>query len=106
MQFNHHYPDTVKNNKGARRRRYFEQLCIHSTRRRFVSTPWIICKKGGVPINFDSGCTHAVIPFATGFIGRITPVDKCMNGLGTTKNIVGEVTIIRSLRDNFGVIKR
>lgn len=33
-----------------------------------------------VPIIFDSRCTHTVTPFITDFIGRITLVDKRMNG--------------------------
>ena len=38
----------------------------------------------GVLIIFDSGCTHAVTPYANDFIGKLTPVNKTMNGLGAT----------------------
>ena len=48
----------------------------------------------GVPIIFDSGCTHAVTPYASDFIGKLTPVRKTMNGLGATTQITGEGNMI------------
>ncbi len=59
----------------------------------------------GVDIIFDSGCTHAVTPHETDFVGRVTPVAKVMNGLGAKANITGEGTVIWKFRDDYGVTK-
>jgi hypothetical protein len=60
----------------------------------------------GVPIIFDSGCTHAVTPYTEDFIGDIKPVKKLMNGLGATAEVVGEGTVLWQFRDDFGVTRR
>ena len=59
-------------------------------------------KEDGIPIIFDSGCTHALTPFEADFIGTITPVNKVMHGLGAAVNIVGEGIIGWSFRDDYG----
>ena len=60
----------------------------------------------GVPIIFDSGCTNAVTPYASDFMGKLTPVSKPMNGLGATTQITGEGYVVWKFRDDFGVKKR
>ena len=61
--------------------------------------------EGDVPIIFYSGCTHAVTPFKSDFVGKITPVNKLMNGLGATVTVVGEGTVQWGFRDDFGVLR-
>ena len=63
-------------------------------------------KADGIPIIFDSGYTHTLTPFASDFIGSITPVNKSMNGLGAAVNVVGEGIIGWSFRDNYGVKRK
>ena len=48
----------------------------------------------GKHVVFDSGCTLAVSPFESDFQGSITPVNKQMNGLGSTAQVTGEGTIV------------
>ena len=49
----------------------------------------VLCKKrDGIPVIFDSGCTHAVAPEKLDCIGKITPINKLMNGLGNPANMV------------------
>ena len=61
---------------------------------------------GDVPVIFDSGCIRAVSPFTSDLIGQIAPVNKLMNGLGAKVKTVGEGTILWSVRDDYGVIKK
>ena len=60
----------------------------------------------GVPIIFDSGCTHAVTPYEEDFVGTIKPISKVMNGLGAQAKIIGEGTVLWKFRDDFGVSRR
>ena len=62
--------------------------------------------KDGIPIIFDSGCTHAITPHASDFIGKIILFNKLMNGLGATVNIVDEGTVGWSFRDDYGVKRK
>ena len=54
---------------------------------------------------FDSGCSLVVTPYENYFIGPITEINKSMNGLSASVEVVGEEKIIRSFRDDYGVSK-
>ena len=54
----------------------------------FMPKGYYTTEKDGIPVIFDSGCTHAVAPVKTDFIGKITPINKLMNELGATIRVV------------------
>ena len=60
----------------------------------------------GVLVIFESGCTHAVTSFVSDFIGKITPLNKLMNGLGATTSVLGEGNVLWSFRDDFEVLNK
>ena len=60
----------------------------------------------GKPIIFGLGCTLAVTPYMSDFIGRIKPMQKTMNDLGATAKVVGEGTVMWCFKDDYGVTKR
>ena len=72
----------------------------------FVPKGYYSNEGGGIPVIFDSGCTHALSPFESDFVGDITPINKLMNGLGATVNVVGVGTVGWSFRDDYGVMRR
>ena len=47
-----------------------------------------------------------VMFIASDFIGKITLMNKVMNGLGATASVVGEGIVLWSFRDDFGVLKK
>ena len=55
---------------------------------------------------FDSGCTHAVAPVESDFVGEITSINKLMNGLEAIVNVVGVGTVGWSFRDDYGLMRR
>ena len=63
-------------------------------------------EKDGIPVIFDSGCTHAMAPVKTDVIGKITPTNKLMNGLGATVRVVGVGTVGWSFRDDYRVMRK
>ena len=45
-------------------------------------------------------------PYSTDFVGKVTPANKLMNGLGVTAKITGEGYAVWKFRDDFAVEKR
>ena len=60
----------------------------------------------GIPVIFDSGYNIAVMPHASGFINKITPVDKIMDGLGATAKVIWEGFINWVFQDDYEVLQR
>ena len=63
-------------------------------------------EKDGIPVIFDSGCSHALTPLESDFVGHITPIDKVMNGLGATVKIAGIGVLGWKFRDDYGVTRK
>ena len=59
----------------------------------FVPKSYHTNKRDGIPVIFDSGCTHVGAPVESDFVGEITPINKMMNGLGATVKVVGVGTV-------------
>ena len=55
-----------------------------------------------IGIIFDSGCTTTITPYTSDFEGQITSVKKTITGLGSTSEVVGEGTVRRTFRNNYG----
>ena len=72
----------------------------------FVPKGYYTNEKDGIPVIFDSGCTHAMAPVKTDVIGKITPTNKLMNGLGATVRVVGVGTVGWSFKDDYRVMRK
>ena len=72
----------------------------------FVPKRYYALKRDGIPVIFDSGYNHAVAPVKSDFIQKITSINKLMNILEATTNVVGVGTFGWSFRDDYGVMKK
>ena len=72
----------------------------------FVPRGYYVKVKDGIPVILDSGCSHALTPLESDFIGSITPIDKIMNGLGATVKIAGIGVVGWTFRDDYGVMRK
>ena len=72
----------------------------------FVPKGYYANEKDGISVIFDSGCTHAVVPVKSDFVGKITPINKLMNGLGATVRVVGVGTVGWSFKGDYGLMRK
>ena len=63
-------------------------------------------KKYGIPVIFDSECSHILTSLESDCIGPITPINKVMNGLGATVKIAGIGIVGWTFRDDYGVMRK
>ena len=100
-----HYLDTVKDSIGL----LDDKSCNfgYAALNTDVFNPvGIYTQTNGIPVIFNSECTVVVIPHATDFVNKITPVNRLMNGLVTTEKVIGEEMINWNFRDNYKVFQR